>query len=155
MPEYNDSDFDTANERLLETSKKEDNLLDEIENNKEMNAKKYWSFSSNSILSQNDIGKEENNNNFIVKIHLTQDINGFNNKKYDFFYIEFFYFLLWNKDYLKSIFPDLNFVLFIEIDDDKSSIEKIEFQKSGDDRYYPKKTSGNDEVSDVDFEEVK
>lgn len=68
MPEYNDSDFDTANERLLETSKKEDKLLDEIDNNNEMNAKKYWSFSSNSILSHNDIGKEENNNNFIVNI---------------------------------------------------------------------------------------
>jgi hypothetical protein len=36
--------------------------------------------------------------------------------------------------------------LIIEIDDEKSSLEKIELQKSGDDRYYPKKTSANDEV---------
>jgi hypothetical protein len=67
MPEYNDSDFDTANERLLETSKNEDKLLDDIDNIDEMRAKKYWSFSSNSILSQNEKGKEELNNNFIVK----------------------------------------------------------------------------------------
>jgi hypothetical protein len=68
MPEYNDSDFDTANERLLETSKKDEKILDDLENNDETQANKYWSFSSNSILSKNDVGKEEEiNNNFIVK----------------------------------------------------------------------------------------
>jgi hypothetical protein len=36
--------------------------------------------------------------------------------------------------------------LIIEIDDEKSSAEKIELQKSGDDRYFPKRTSANEEV---------
>ena len=66
MPEYDDTDFDTANERLLDTSKNEDKLMGDLISNKE-NFKKYWSFSSNSILSQNHIEKDENKNNFIVR----------------------------------------------------------------------------------------
>jgi len=67
--------------------------------------------------------------------------------KYDFFYIEFHYFLLWNKEYLKGIYPDLNFILTIEINDDKSSLEKIILVRNGDDRYFPQRSSLNSEVT--------
>ena len=44
------------------------------------------------------------------------------------------------------IYPDLNFILTIEINDDKSSIEKIVLARNGDNRYFPQRIDSNSEV---------
>lgn len=148
IPKFNESDFESANESILDTSNNEKILNDiSILNDPQEFKNNYLSFSSDAILSQNVVTpKDENKNNYIVDEILMQDLNGFSNKKYDFFYIEFHYFLLWNKIYLKMIYPDLNFILTIEINDDKSSIEKIVLARNGDNRYFPQRIDSNSEV---------
>ena len=61
------------------------------------------------------------------------------NKSYSFFYFEISYLLIWAKEFLKFLYPMLNIILVIEINDDVSSQEKIFFQKSEkeEDKYTP------------------
>ena len=61
-------------------------------------------------------------------------------KAYTFFYFEINYLLIWSKDYLKFLYPSLNLILIIEIDDDISSQEKIYLirgDKIDEDKYSP------------------
>ena len=58
-------------------------------------------------------------------------------KQYTFFYFEITYLIIWVKDYLQCLYPNLNLILLIEIDDDVRYSEKILLFKGEEDKYYP------------------
>jgi hypothetical protein len=67
--------------------------------------------------------------------------NVFVRRKYVFFYFEFFHFSFWGKDYLKNIYPEINLIMILEINDSKLSQEKVYYYRSDDfTNYTPMKT---------------
>ena len=58
-------------------------------------------------------------------------------KKYTFFYFEINYLIIWAKDYLNSLYPNLSLILVIEINDDPKYSEKILLCRGEEEKYYP------------------
>lgn len=91
--------------------------------------------SSPSDLSENFADEIEE---VIMCDNLREVPNVFIQKTYTVFYFEVNYIMIWMKDYLKSLYPELNFILLIEIDDDKETQEKIPLMKTKENnRYVP------------------
>ena len=51
-------------------------------------------------------------------------------KSYFIFYFEVHYFMLWNPDFIRTIYPENNLVAFLAINDEREFQEKIFFIKS-------------------------
>jgi hypothetical protein len=100
----------------------------------------YFSISSNAIQCAGNISGVS------AKSHDSEEYNEFTNfnqmpnvfllKTYSIFYFEVNYLMLWVKEVLKSTYPELTFVLLIEIDDDKNTQEKIFFSRSKENNKY-------------------
>lgn len=103
------------------------------------NQSTYFSINSNSIIGNNYHTEER-------PAHLVQEPHHVENlfcRNFIFFYFEFHYFSLWGKEYLSAIYPELNIIMVIEINDSKVTQEKIPLIKSKkkekikEVRYYP------------------
>lgn len=92
--------------------------------------KDYISMSSNSILTDNSVimqDREDRDNRYDLNV---KDIsNVLHNKNYYVVYFELNYFMLWNIEYVRSVYPETNLVLIAQINDDPRSIEKIPLLK--------------------------
>jgi hypothetical protein len=89
----------------------------------------YHSMNSNSILA-NDYGSSMKDRNLV---ELDKNTNVFKNISRIYFYIEINYFCFWQKEYIQKLYPELNLILVIEINDNKLTQEKIIFVKEEDD----------------------
>lgn len=143
------------NTDLLLESNKLNYSLDSIEENKleencprknsqaskDMNKDKqpYFSINSNSIAGignfyskyEEEVESTDGNKNIS---------NVFSKRNFIFIYFEISHFLFWQKEYLRSVYPELNLIMIIEINDDKQTQEKIIFTRSEDaGKYIPMK----------------
>jgi hypothetical protein len=99
----------------------------------------YFSINSTSIMGNNYYTEDR-------PAHVYQeqhDVAKLFCRNFIFFYFEFHYFSLWGKEYLSAIYPELNLIMVIEINDSKVTQEKIPLVKSKkkdkikEVRYYP------------------
>lgn len=99
---------------------------------------KYLSMNSDSIMQASDLfsGCNETVNFMIIKDSKAA-MYLLDKKKYTFFYFEINYLIIWAKDYLQCLYPNLNLILLIEINDDLKNTEKILLCKGEEDKYYP------------------
>jgi hypothetical protein len=56
--------------------------------------------------------------------------NVFAKKKYIFFYFELHHFIFWAKEQLRNIYPEINLIMILEINDNKLTQEKVYFTRS-------------------------
>lgn len=89
------------------------------------NSNIYFSINSSNILASSYYSRnDEHNYNSITNV--------FVKKKFIFFYFEFFHFTFWAKDYLKNVYPEINLIMVLEINDNKNTQEKIHYIRSDD-----------------------
>ena len=108
----------------------------EIEVNTNNNNNQYTSINSVTIkgkgnaISQNDTNSEIANSNINEDNINNNPVNFILTDTLYFFYFDIQKFILHEKSYLLSIYPELNIIMTIEINDDKASSIKIPFVKS-------------------------
>jgi hypothetical protein len=101
----------------------------------------YFSINSNSILG-NYFSKNYDGSSEDLFIENRKNVsNVFSKKNFIFLYFEINHFIFWARDYLISLYPELNLVMVIEVNDSKLTQEKIYFTRSKEDvnRYNPMK----------------
>jgi hypothetical protein len=85
-------------------------------------ARNYFSINSISIMpcyhSRNDASDNQSVSNVFSK------------KKFIFFYFEFHHFIFWAKEQLRNIYPEINLIMVLEINDNKLTQEKVYFTRS-------------------------
>jgi hypothetical protein len=99
------------------------------------NKKGYFSICSHKFNSFHY--ENENIRNFEDSERINHQVTNLNKNcflqnqlTYLVFYFEIDYLMIWVKDYLKSLYPELNFILLVEVDDDKATSEKIYLNKT-------------------------
>jgi hypothetical protein len=103
------------------------NTCDYISNREAKAIINYITISSNSIVGNNADNMENNENKELAK-NILSDLN---KKSCLILYFEFQYYLLWGKDYIKTVYPDNNnIVIIFIINDDVYTQETIFLQKS-------------------------
>jgi hypothetical protein len=96
----------------------------------------YLSISDNSIISDINISHTNLKNKANIEKENIEEMDMANisqvllKKSYYIFYFEIHYFMLWNQDFIRTIFPENNIVASLIINDDRESEEKIFFVKS-------------------------
>lgn len=85
-----------------------------------------------SIMSSTFQGAVTNN---ISNNEVVMDQNMFTKKTWAILYFEIDKFMLWKRDHFKTIYPDLNLVLIIQINDDKNLQEKVFLNKTKNDNF--------------------
>jgi hypothetical protein len=107
-----------------------------IEENRSFINDNYLSISDNSILSNNNGSYLPYQQNNLKEIKKDDEYDMANisqvllKKSYYIFYFEIHYFMLWNTDFIRTIFPESNILATLNINDDRESEEKIFFLKS-------------------------
>lgn len=99
-----------------------------LQSKKPINNQEYMTIMSSTLVSDNvkstyDLTTPEYNNIFTLKT-------------WAIFYFEIDSFMFWMKDYFRAIYPDLNLVLIIQLNDDKCLQEKVFFNKTKDNYKY-------------------
>jgi hypothetical protein len=118
-------------------SEEADKINDTPEKTSSMNVP-YFSINSNSISANYYSRLSELNNN--IESDEKNLHNVFLKKTYLFFYFEINHFIFWQKEYLRSIYPELNLMMIVEINDNKLTQEKILFIRTDDaSKYIPMK----------------
>lgn len=105
-------------------------LANELDNSKLLNQEEeYLTMSSNRIISRNEkqSGQKKNLKYFFTndRIEIT-------------FFFDIKYFMLWNKEYFKVVYPSWNLILLFDINDDPESCEKISIEKKEESKDFAK-----------------
>jgi hypothetical protein len=96
----------------------------------------YLSISDNSIISDINISYYNVKNKNVQEKENIEEMDMANisqvllKKSYYIFYFEIHYFMLWNPEFIRAIFPENNLVASLIINDDRENEEKIFFVKS-------------------------
>lgn len=127
------------------------------------NKKGYFSICSHKFNSLNY--ENDNQKNIEYSERINNQISNPNNNcfmktplTYIVFYFEIDYLMIWVKDYLKSLYPELNYILVIQIDDDLATSEKIYLNKTIENFKYipmPKKEDLNRQTSKKNYRFMK
>jgi hypothetical protein len=101
----------------------------------------YFSINSNSIVGNYYSKNYEGENSDLFIENRKNVSNVFSKKNFIFLYFEINHFIFWARDYLISLYPEVNLVMVIEINDSKLTQEKIFFTRSKEDanKYNPLK----------------
>lgn len=114
-----------------------------INNATNKNANAYLSFSNLKADDNNTSNNNNNgNNNYTTnKKQITQNLLMNKVTKQDIsIYTEIKYLMLWNKEETQTVFPEMNILLVIEINDDTSTQIKIPFEMKEESREFIKMT---------------
>jgi len=122
------SNFD---EKIFDTNK--ENII--IKNDSILFNDNYLSISDNSIISEVNGSYIQNNTLQNQEIEESYyDINNISQvllrKNYYIFYFEIHYLMLWNSDYIKTVYPENNLIALLKVNDDFDTQEKILLVKS-------------------------
>lgn len=107
-----------------------------------LNEDHYMSISSNSIISnnQNDYFQRSQvieEDAYAYELDLKNISNVFMKKNYIIIYFELHYFMLWNLDFIKAVYPENNLIMVFTINDDITTSEKICLVRKEDKKYVP------------------
>lgn len=105
-------------------------LANDLDNSKLLQQEEeYLTMSSNRIISRNEkqTGQKKNLKYFFTndRIEIT-------------FFFDVKYFMLWNKEYFKVVYPSWNLIITFDINDDIESCEKISIEKKEESKDYAK-----------------
>ncbi len=100
-----------------------------------LNNTNYFSINSTSIVGNNKFNED-------LALDERKISNIFTKKQFIFLYFEINYFIFCARDYLMSLYPELNLIMLIEVNDSKLTGEKVFFTRSNEDvnKYFPMKT---------------
>jgi hypothetical protein len=124
--------------------------IDQMDHDSKRNDSKahYFSINSTSIAGVHYGTKQFETESYKNNIRLNSD-NLFDKQSFAFFYFEFNHFFFLKKDAIRPIYPELNIIMVVEINDNKETQEKITFNKGKDDKgtYFTLKNKADKHLS--------
>lgn len=122
----------------LSTSKSQSESTINLNN---INNAPYFSINSNSIVGNYVSKYNANEDSLDILPEQRKVSNVFSKKNFIFFYFEIYHFIFWVREYVLSLYPEINLIMTIEMNDSKVTQEKVVFTRSKDDvsMYLPMK----------------